>query len=113
MLRQIILILPLALILGCSNNTVATDSKIAVTPVIPQLEPCQRRYVSVKKDTFLECLLDGMSHAQVAQIIGWEGNLGSQSGDKQIWQWGNGSGGYITVGFVGDRLVSKSQVNLE
>lgn len=99
------LALGLVLMVGC----VAKPQKVEV----PEKEECHRKYVSVELDTYTNCLLDGMSYVQVGNIIGFAGNEVVSSGNSKTFQWLGRGGALITVSFVGDRLISKSQINLK
>lgn len=99
------LALGLVLMVGC----VAKPQKVAV----PDKEECHRKYVSVELDTYTNCLLEGMSYVQVGNIIGFKGNEIVASGDSKTVQWPGRDGALITAVFVGDRLHTKSQLNLK
>lgn len=80
---------------------------------VPTHPSCSRKYVSVKLDTFENCLVDGMTYSQVANVLGYAGKLQSQSGSIEMWQWNNGEGKYLSAMFSEGKLISKSQIGLE
>ena len=84
-----------------------------VTVNVPDNASCHRRYVSVKLDTFNDCLVEGMTYVQVANTLGYRGELQSQSGSIKLYQWNDGSGKYLSASFEDGRLSSKSQIGLE
>lgn len=88
-------------------------SIIASRVKVPDDPACHRNHVSVKLDTFQNCLLNGMTYVQIANILGYRGTLTSESGNLQDWEWNDGSGKYLSVTFVDNRLDSKSQINLD
>ena len=84
-----------------------------ITINVPANASCHRRYVSVKLDTFNDCLVEGMTYVQVSNTLGYQGELQSQSGSIKLYQWNDGSGKYLSASFENGRLSSKSQVGLE
>lgn len=61
---------------------------------------------------------EGMSYAQVAQVMGFQGTVStrSDSGDVVGYSWNSGPGAdalVIACVFVSDRLVSKAQSGLQ
>jgi hypothetical protein len=99
-------------------KTAAIDTpRVSVSPAslveVPTSESCKRNYVSVKLDTFQECLVEGLSYTQVANTLGYAGTLTSSSGSVEIWQWNGGTGKYLSAVFVSGKMTSKSQVGLE
>ena len=97
---------------------VDNSSKTSVpTPVSKEIEPptgeaCERSYVSVKLDTFSQCLVEGLSYVQVANTLGYAGTLVASSGSAETWQWNDGGGKYLSITFVNGKLISKSQIGL-
>ena len=84
---------------------------VAITDV-PKLPECSRKFVSVKLDTFQSCIIDGLTYVQVANTLGYAGQLQAESGNSAIYKW-NGSDGVVMASFVDGRLVSKSQSGLQ
>lgn len=82
---------------------------VTATVGTPQAEPCKRKYASIKMDTFTECMVDGLTYVQVANMLG-RGTMASKAGNTEIWQWSNN--GVITASFVDGKMVSKSQSGL-
>jgi hypothetical protein len=78
---------------------------------VPKLEECSRKYVSVKLDTFQNCIVDGLTYVQVANTFGYAGKIQAESGNSKIYQW-NGRDGVVMGSFVDGRLVAKSQSGL-
>jgi hypothetical protein len=105
---------------GCSGTppteispTPSTLSAPAATlPPVPSDPACNRPHVSIKLDTFQSCLVEGMSYIQVANILGSAGTLQAQSGSAQVWEWGDGNGGFLFVSFRDQLMISKSQTGL-
>jgi hypothetical protein len=85
---------------------------VTVSVDVPKAESCTRKYVSVKLDTFNECLPEGLTYVQVANALGYKGELQSKSGDVELWLWNGGSGKYLSGQFVNGKLTGKSQVGL-
>lgn len=115
MLRNTLLVPALLSLMACSGTTTTTTlspSPASVLPEVPNHPACNRKYVSVKLDTFQNCLVDGMHYIQVANILGYAGTLQAQSGETEIWQWNNGDGGFLSASFSNKKMVSKSQVSL-
>jgi hypothetical protein len=118
MLRNALLIPVLISLVACSNTTSTANISspsplpVAALPEVPNNPACTRKYVSVKLDTFQNCLVDGMHYIQVANILGYAGTLQAQSGSTEIWQWNNGNGGFLSGNFSNQKLVGKSQVGL-
>ena len=108
MKNAIALTLVAAAMIGCSKAP--TKPKLVE---VPDLEPCKRGFVSVHLDTYQECLLEGMTYEQVANIIGFKGTPGASSGSSEIWHWRGRDNEIITVLFDKTGLSSKSQVNLK
>ena len=90
-----------------------TEEKAEARIEVSTDEACQKPYVSVKMDTFENCLTEGLTYVQVANTLGYAGTLMTQSGNTEAWQWNDGEGKYLTVLFIDRRLASKSQINLE
>jgi hypothetical protein len=80
---------------------------------VPKDEACQREYVSVTRDTFERCLIEGLTYVQVANTLGYRGELQAQSGSMEIWQWNGGTGKYLSATFMNGRLTSKAQIGLD
>ncbi|MEG4242625.1 MAG: type IV pilin-like G/H family protein [Microcoleus sp.] len=109
----------------CPAGSVSLDSLKSVSPdslksdstkvgvEVPTHPSCSRKYVSVKLDTFENCLVDGMTYSQVANVLGYAGKLQSQSGSIEMWQWNDGEGKYLSAIFSDGKLMSKSQIGLE
>ena len=109
----------------CPAGSVSPDSLKSVSPdslksdsttvgvEVPTHPSCSRKYVSVKLDTFENCLVDGMTYSQVAKVLGYAGKLQSQSGSIEMWQWNDGEGKYLSAMFSDGKLMSKSQIGLE
>ncbi len=93
------------------NSEIGQVDEMGVKAVVdtPKAEPCQRKYASVKMDTFTECMVDGMTYVQVANLLG-RGKIASKAGNTEIWQWSNY--GVITASFVDGKMISKSQSGL-
>lgn len=109
-------ILPLIGLVACSQVPQFVEKPIQ--PVkqespkevqIPSDPECNRKYQNVTRALFDTCIKEGMTYIQVSTMIGTEGVSNTQSGNAQIYQWSNGSGGFIIVMFDKDRVVSKSQ----
>lgn len=108
------------LLVGCTSttSTISTQpaepspSPSSTEIAVPAAESCHRNYVSVKLDTFNDCILLGMPYLQVANILGYQGEKLSESGNSQTWQW-NGRSGTMMAVFTDNKLVSKSQSGLE
>ncbi len=97
-----------------NSNIGKTDEMgVTVSVDVPDKESCKRTHVSVKNDTFQECLLDGLSYVQVANTLGYKGKLSTKSGNTEIWQWNGGTGQYLTATFVDGKMISKSQAGLQ
>jgi hypothetical protein len=94
------------------NSDVGKVDEMGVTAVVdaPSAEPCQRKYASVKRDTFDQCLIEGLTYVQVANMLG-RGKMASKAGNTEIWQWSNY--GVITATFRDGKMVSKSQSGLQ
>jgi hypothetical protein len=86
---------------------------VTVTTDKPSHPACNRKFVSVKLDTFESCLVPGLTYVQVANILGYKGTLSAQASTVEIWQWNDGQDRLLTAKFEGGRLVSKSQLGLE
>lgn len=96
-----------------SNSRAVTSVPVGQGIEIPAIEPCNRSYVSVKMDTFSQCLIDGMSYNQVVSVLGYPGTLTASSGSAETWQWNDGQGKYLSAVFINGRLVSKAQAGLD
>jgi hypothetical protein len=96
-----------------SNIGKVDENGITAAIDVPKNPVCSRKYVSVKLDTFETCLIDGLTYVQVANVLGYRGTLQAKSGNREIWQWNDGSGKYLTATFSGGKLISKSQIGLE
>lgn len=86
---------------------------VNVTVDVPKAPACSRKSVSVKMDTFETYLVDGLTYVQVANLLGYRGELQTKSGDMEIWQWNDGAGKYLSATFNDGKMVSKAQVDLE
>jgi len=96
-----------------SNIGKTDETGTVVTVDLPDNPACQRKTTSVKLDTYENCLVEGLTWVQVANVLGYKGNERSRSGSTHIVQWSDGSGGYITATFVDNKLQSKSQIGLK
>jgi hypothetical protein len=101
-----------ALIDPSSNIGKSDQNGVTVTVDVPKAPACSRAYVSVKLDTFEQCLPDGLTYVQVANVLGYRGTLQTKSGGTEIWQWNDGEGKYLSVIFDNGKLKSKSQLGL-
>lgn len=110
---RLVFILPLIGLVACNQIQPVTQKPIqqeAPKEVqIPSDPECNRGYQNVSRAMFETCIKEGMTYSQVSTMIGTEGVSNTQSGNVQIYQWSNGSGGFIIVMFDKDRVVSKSQ----
>jgi hypothetical protein len=95
------------------NSAIGRVDEFGVTVTMdrPDHPACSRKTVSVKLDTFENCLVPGLTYVQVANILGYKGTLGAESGGSQVWDWNDGSG-VLMAKFENGRLVSKSQSGL-
>ncbi len=80
---------------------------------VPKAPARLRAFVSVKMDTFEQCLPDGLTYVQVANVLGYRGTLQIKSGSTEIWQWNDGEGKYLSIVFDNEKLKSKAQVGLQ
>lgn len=83
------------------------------SPEIPSDDACRRPTVSVKLDTFNNCLLDDMTYEQVVEVLGYPGKMVTKSGDLETWEWNGGTGKYLSIAFFEGKLKSKAQTGLE
>lgn len=122
-MKSLFVALTIGLLASCSKSPEAPkdpssyvgqkDQFGAVVVVdVPKLPECSRSFVSVKLDTFQNCLVDQLTYVQVANALGYPGRLQAESGDSQIWRW-SGRDGVVMASFVNGRLVSKSQSGLQ
>jgi hypothetical protein len=92
-------------------NTTSAPSQIAT----PSLNPvCNSD--SAPKFTplrFQECLVEGMTITQAANVLGFEGELTSTSGSTAIYNWRGLDNKNISIVFTDGKLVSKAQTGLE
>jgi hypothetical protein len=95
-----------------SNIGKADQNGVTVTVDVPKAPACSRTYVSVKMDTFEQCLPDGLTYVQVANVLGYRGTLQTKSGNTEIWQW-NGREGSLSIVFDNGKLKSKAQAGLQ
>jgi hypothetical protein len=95
------------------SSVIGRVDEFGVTVIMdkPNHPACSRKFVSVKLDTFENCLVPGLTYVQVANILGYKGTLGAESGSSQVWDWNDGSG-VLMAKFENGRLVSKSQSGL-
>ena len=70
-----------------SNIGKADQNGVIVSVDLPKAPACSRTYVSVKMDTFEQCLPDGLTYVQAANVLGYRGTLQTKSGNTEIWQW--------------------------
>jgi hypothetical protein len=96
-----------------SNIGKADQNGVTVTVDVPKAPACSRTYVSVKMDTFEQCLPNGLTYVQVANVLGYRGTLQSKSGNTEIWQWNDGEGKYLSIVFDNEKLKSKAQSSLQ
>jgi hypothetical protein len=103
---------PTALVDPNSNIGKVDQTGTTIMVDMPNHPSCSREYVSVKLDTFENCLIEGLTYVQVANVLGYRGELQAKSGDTEIWQWNDGSGKYLSATFFDGKLVSRSQIGL-
>jgi hypothetical protein len=120
----VLTILSVTLLFGCSGKaktsnvaTIAsspTETKTETVAAIttPDKPSCHREFVSVKRDTFDECILIGMSYRQVIEVFGYRGKLVSQADRVEIWEFNGGSGKEAMLTFTDGKLSIKSQSGL-
>jgi hypothetical protein len=116
MLKNAYLVLAFSLT-ACSSSasTLIAPSPVATLPDVPSHPACSRKYVSIKMDTFQNCLVDGMHYIQLNQQEPHtypQGRCWEMSRDFEIWEWADGDGGFLSVSFRGQKMVGKSQVGL-
>jgi hypothetical protein len=56
---------------------------------------------------------NGMSLSTVQQIVGFEGEESSSSGDYEMWSWANSDGSNMLVTFRRNKVQSKAQAGLD
>ncbi len=86
---------------------------VKITVDVPKDPVCSRTRVSIKIDTFEKCLIEGLTYVQVANVLGYRGELQTKSGNAEIYQWNDGLGKYLSATFVNGKLMSKAQIGLE
>ena len=91
----------------------ADQTGVKITVDVPKDPVCSRTHVSVKMDTFEKCLVEGLTYVQVANVLGYRGELQTKSGNAEIYQWNDGAGKYLSATFANGKLMSKAQVGLE
>ncbi len=96
-----------------SNIGKADQNGVTVTVDLPKAPACSRTHVSVKMDTFEQCLPDGLTYVQAANVLGYRGTLQTKTGSTEIWQWNDGEGKYLSIIFDSGKLRSKSQAGLQ
>lgn len=96
-----------------SNIGEVDETGVKITVDVPKDPACSRTHTSVKMDTFEKCLLEGLTHVQVANALGYRGELQTKSGNIEIHQWNDGVGKYLSVTFANGKLMSKAQTGLE
>ncbi len=62
---------------------------------------------------YQQCIKEGMSYVEVANIIGFNGEENSSSGSTITYTWSNGEKGVMTAVFQNNRLSSKLQTGLK
>lgn len=85
----------------------------------PRPEYCNQDRYHLTIQTFDLCISEGMSYYEVGTLIGAPGKLSAQSGAMKVYgwdgEWAYGyviSGGYMSVSFHNDVVVSKAQHGL-
>ena len=95
-----------------SNIGKVDDNGVTATVDVPKAPACLRKTVSVKMDTFEQCLPDELTYVQAANVLGYRGRLQTKAGNTEIWQWNDGDGKYLSIVFDNGKLKSKTQVGL-
>ena len=82
-------------------------------------EYCSQQYQRLTIETYNLCVYEGMSHYQVASVIGVNGEPRASSGSVEVFGWNgistDGYGiqkGYMSVTFSNGKVISKAQYGL-
>ncbi|MEP1057638.1 MULTISPECIES: hypothetical protein [Cyanophyceae] len=96
-----------------SNIGKADAQGTTVTVDVPDSPLCDPETTQTTKEVFETCLIEDLTFVQASNVIGFKGELASQSGATEIMQWDLGKDSQIiTAVFQDKKLKSKSQVNL-
>jgi len=74
---------------------------------------CNLPYSALIMAMYQQCIKEGMSYVEVANIIGFNGEESSSSGSTITYKWSDGEEGVMTAVFQANRLSSKSQTGLK
>lgn len=74
---------------------------------------CNLPYSALIMAMYQQCIKEGMSYVEVANIIGFNGEENSSSGSTITYTWTDGKEGIMTAVFQNNRLSSKSQTGLK
>jgi hypothetical protein len=74
---------------------------------------CNLPYSALIMAMYQQCIKEGMSYVEVANIIGFNGEENSSSGSTVTYTWSNGEKGIMTAVFQNNKLSSKAQTGLK
>lgn len=98
-----------------TSSAGVTPNPIAVLQgLIPEgTDVCNMPYSALVKAMYETCFSEGMSHIDVANIIGYQGDEAAKAGNSTSYTWEAPKGGMMSVTFVDDKLTAKSQQGLK
>jgi hypothetical protein len=97
-----------------TSSAGVTPNPIAVLEGYPPqgTDVCNLPYSALTSAIYERCLKEGMTYAEVASIIGFEGKQQASSGNSVTYNW-SGSGGSMSAVFTDGKMVSKAQQGLK
>lgn len=123
---NLVLVIFMFIVLGCacpnlSKFTKKTESTPEKTPTVANSETNPRNSSSKSSSNLtlgkFKQIKDGMSYKEVVEIIGSEGIETASSGKGKYkvmtYQWKDDNFKFIYCVFMGDKMTSKTQANLE
>lgn len=97
-----------------SSAGVAPNPIAVLQGIIPEgTDVCHLPYSALIKEMYETCFNEGMSHIDVASIIGYEGTESAKAGNSTSYTWSGSKGGVMNATFVDDKLIAKSQQGLK
>ncbi|MCY7277676.1 MAG: hypothetical protein LH702_29050 [Phormidesmis sp. CAN_BIN44] len=97
-----------------SSAGVAPNPIAVLQGFLPEgTEACNLPYSALIRAMYETCFSEGMSHTDVANIIGYEGTEAAKAGNSTSYTWNAPKGGMMSMTFVDDKLTAKSQQGLK
>ncbi|PSB15112.1 hypothetical protein C7B65_25270 [Phormidesmis priestleyi ULC007] len=98
-----------------TSSAGVTPNPIAVLQgFIPEgADVCNLPYSALVQAMYETCFSEGMSHIDIANLIGYKGDETEKTGNSVTYAWKTTKAGMMSATFVSDKLTAKAQQGLK